>query len=461
MPAQERFDLVIRARDEATGVLNQVDRSVQKLATTTAPNLSRALDSTGGAFGRAELKAALLTGRLAGLPPAITQVTSAFYLLSPQIAIIAAGVALLTSEYRYNKAQTEALTAAVKLNAAALGELALRHDAVGEAARRRFGTEKKELELQVASLEAAYASFTNVEAAKKAYISEFGSDEEAMKGWARAQAGMTLRAREMEDQIKALKDQLASLNKPYEEQIALSKKDADLIDRIIASRQKLLLLLKPEEFRGRGFDQSLRGPDFFGTPKDEQEKAREEADRAMESLIALSEDQERAIADAQEQWQEFRGLILSSTDQLSAGITDLFFGLRDSLADVFRDMARAWVRYFINEIIKQTALRLGFALFNVIFPGSGGLAGLAGATGAGDVPVIPGLSRISPNQGTRTGIDVISAGARRFPASNASSASINVNIQGDIIGTDEFVGKRIIPAIENAIRYQKTSIAGR
>lgn len=463
MAVQERFDLVVRARDEASVVLNRIQKNVLFLADGTVHKFDAVTKSTTGmaaSFTRADLRSAALGTRLAGLPPILNNVMGAFAFGSPIVAGLSFGIGLLTQAIFESNDGMEEYAKTLSVTNEQLAKLAESAGAAGASAEFLKNQRLALLRTEEQSLQVQIAGIDTTKTISSEYDRLGGITGEQTRVWTEQR----IKADNLKSKLEELTARLA-MNR--EEQGKLTTEDVKAADatsklaaeteklmRVLSQREQLMRSLNQANFRGMGSDASLRGPGFFGAPKEDVDKAREEADRALDRIIAIPEEEARALADAQAQWQEFSGVVLSSTDQLATGITDMFFGLRDSLADVFKSMAMNWVKYFINEILKQTALRLGFQLLNVIFPGAGGV--LSGA-GASDVGILPGLAKA----GSGTGIDLASAGAKRFAGPTSAGAPVVVNINGPILGEEDHVQKKVIPVIERAIRYQTTTIAGR
>ena len=148
-------------------------------------------------------------------------------------------------------------------------------------------------------------------------------------------------------------------------------------------------------------------------------------------------------------FQDFANMIQGSMAGAADQLVGIMFGVRASFADIFKGMAQDWFRYFIGALLKRTAANLAANILSAI-PGLGPILGVAGGA-AGKVSV--------PSGG---GLDIGSAGANRFSASGvARKANVNVIIQGDVIGEQEYVTRRIVPAIELAVAYGQSKLAVR
>ena len=147
-------------------------------------------------------------------------------------------------------------------------------------------------------------------------------------------------------------------------------------------------------------------------------------------------------------FQEFADMIHGSMTNAASDLVGIMFGVKTSFAEIFKGMAQDWIRYFLSEILKRTAANFATNILSAI-PGLGPILGVAG-TAAG---------KMSPGAG---GLDIGSAGAGRFSGQGtARRANVQVVIQGDVIGEQEYVTKKIIPAIEQAIAYGQSRLAVR
>lgn len=145
-------------------------------------------------------------------------------------------------------------------------------------------------------------------------------------------------------------------------------------------------------------------------------------------------------------FQEFADMIHGSMTNAANDLVGIMFGVRKSFADIFKGMAQDWLSFFISKMLQATAAKAATSLLNFI-PGIGPLLAI---TPAGKVAAGSG------------GLDIGSAGAGRFASSGtARRANVQVVIQGDVIGEQEYVTRKIIPAIENAIAYGQSKLAVR
>ncbi len=118
---------------------------------------------------------------------------------------------------------------------------------------------------------------------------------------------------------------------------------------------------------------------------------------------------------------EYEQFALASTGQLTSEIAGMFVGLEVDLKGVFKNIAKDYITLVLNEILKQTALRLGQQLFGLLFPAQGGLLAAAGAA----------------------------AGASKIGAGGVTGASVQNHYYIDtVIGTDEYVSEHLGPALE-------------
>jgi hypothetical protein len=461
MAAQEKFDLIIRAQDQASATIRNINGEVNRLATGAVPNVVRGADNMAVAFTRADLKAALLGSRLAGINPIMGQFANVLAFGNPLVGALSVGIGVLTGMFIDGLKPAEDYTAALTLSNEALAKLAAATGTAAESAKRlkeerlaNLKGEEQSLQLQLENIKT-----TNEWDAVIGQSAVTLADSMMVRARVR---GENEKALALEVQLNA---RLAENRKQQSELTSVDTAAADALAKLNEETRKLIALQNLRNIGGFGNITTFEQGDAI--------QSAEEALRRQQALLASGnafgnlesgpmsmqwqkdeEDAKAAIDAVLAHYQEFQGLVMSSTDQLATGITDMFFGLRDSLADVFKGMAQNWVKYFINEIIKQTAAKLGFALFNVIFPGSGAVLG--GAVGAGDI-AIPGIM----GKAGGTGIDLASAGAKRFAGPTSAGASVVVNINGPILGEAEHIQKKVIPVIEQAIRYQTTTIAGR
>jgi hypothetical protein len=192
--------------------------AMEKAGTKAAPRFTGGLGKANAVMGTAEARAALLSGRLIGLPSAIGSVTSAFAAMAPELAIIVTAIALISDGISKNRKEMEAWAKTVDLNVEALNSLALANGEVGEAARQRSKDEYDAAKAQVATLQATYTTVVaSLEQQKRAYVSEFGESEEAVKGFERAQKGLINSQRTIEASLSAALKIIADFEKPAKE----------------------------------------------------------------------------------------------------------------------------------------------------------------------------------------------------------------------------------------------------
>lgn len=149
----------------------------------------------------------------------------------------------------------------------------------------------------------------------------------------------------------------------------------------------------------------------------------------------------RMMTDSERQAQaELAGLMRSGMVNASASIINSFFGVRANLAEIFKQMALDFERFFLNQILEKLAMSAALWLLRTFMPASG----IGAITG----PAFGGSSfgKISPS----------GPGGMGRPS---AGGGVVININGDIIGDERFVRQRMIPQIERAAELNLSRLA--
>jgi len=472
--ASENFNIVIRAKDEASLVLDRISTKVLFLADGTVHKfgaVAKASDGAAAGFTRLDLRAAMLGARLGNLPPILNNVVSAFAFGNAGIAALSIGIGVLASQLFDSDS--------------ALQQWISGHDESAESIRKH----RKELD----ELGGSTSSW-----ADQAQILLALGDKAARQELAKLErtASLAKGGREESSMLHQMTGSLRYVNINRERQIEILSETIPLISALTKElgilevaatgpfgpptptydewvamaegpRKAAAEIAKLIEVNNAFNFQSM---DQIGTFEVLNKAWRERAafmDAAKEAQTTGAMDQMSTTFDfARSVWadqaaasdklkeesarnfDEFANMIGNSMTNAADQLVGIMFGVKTSFAEIFKGMAQDWFRFFISRILQNTAANLATSILSSI-PGLGPILGVAGG----------GLGKTSAGAG---GLDISSAGAGRFSGQGtARRANVQVVIQGDVIGEQEYVTRKIIPAIEQAIAYGQSRLAVR
>lgn len=268
------------------------------------------------------------------------------------------------------------------------------------------------------------------------------------------------------------------------EQVEIIEKAAKLTAKEIAKRNKAAVVFFEAEIS------RLSALDTLRTTLANQEKDRaKEKERLITenfellsateeqlTVIRIQEEAKRMIASkkftdvevkafiaAQKAKAEFSQQIENQLEQSfrRAGdtIVDIMFGVRVDLAEVFKDMAKDFIRFFIEEITKKLAAKAAVWVLNLLFFDKRENDLLAIQSGFDFATFFTqgadqgfNFNRIR-NTAISSSIPLLSP-----VGAGMGGGGITINIQGNIIGEDEWVKNRMVPILEEAIFNRETNI---
>jgi hypothetical protein len=175
----------------------------------------------------------------------------------------------------------------------------------------------------------------------------------------------------------------------------------------------------------------------FGVTADEAKRIMDEYNLAMDAMRdEWAAERQRAIDDAQMEFDSFRMGFESTTARAIDNMVTEFAAGRASLADIFKGMAADFARFFLQEISAKLAASAFLSLFG------GGPA--AGGSALSALPII------GPLFGKPAFGDGVS------PAGAGGNTYI---FNGDFIGEEQYVRRRIVPVIERDATLQANKVA--
>jgi hypothetical protein len=212
---------------------------------------------------------------------------------------------------------------------------------------------------------------------------------------------------------------------------AQPKADREAIDAetaaLVEKTKRLKIVLQLEQERGRNLHPVWGGvdvPKIESTIGTDMLKERQEVLKQEVSLVQQ----------VQERYGEFGNAIVSGSQRAADGLVAAFMGAHVRFSEILRQMLAEFLSIFVQRII-----------LSIVTGGTGGGGGLLGILGLGKPGVGGGIlgssaPRLSPQMPGGMGRTVV------------------VNIQGDIIGDEYFVRKRMIPQIERAAELNATRL---
>jgi len=75
---------------------------------------------------------------------------------------------------------------------------------------------------------------------------------------------------------------------------------------------------------------------------------------------------EKGVTNIEGRTWDALSIMESSFSQLSGGVTEMMFGMRDSLADIFKGIAMDWVKFFIDEALKALKVKFVGQVVNLV-----------------------------------------------------------------------------------------------
>lgn len=404
--SSENFDLIIRARDESAATLNTVNQrvggvstkltnmvSASNLAAQSVRGLASGLLGVGGVLGIVALGVAGLKGFLDQKLHAIERLNEALDLNAKALAVVAAG------NDRFAGYAREAIRLHDEMTVKTIAE-----------------TERK--------LDLAEAGLKELSFLEKA-ISTIGS----LPGHALPNIFKDLSSTERTTEIARLTGALAKLRAemsgvgklgeggPISFRIEhdLEVERAALVKNALAWKLRLepiQMSVKAQEMLHRG----MRTID---------EGLKRESTIATDMLRDETLERERIIQESQDR---LGGIIQSGMVEASASIINTFLGVRANLAEIFKQMALDFERFFLGAIMQKAAFKLASAALAPT--GILGFLGLGKPVAGGGSPVIP-------------------ASAPRLAMGGGTTVVVQIN--GDIIGEEQYVRQRVIPQLKRAM----------
>lgn len=157
--------------------------------------------------------------------------------------------------------------------------------------------------------------------------------------------------------------------------------------------------------------------------------------------------QEQFLSQAEANYNEFRAGFESTTGRALSRVVDLFTDARASLADVFKGMFSDFMNYFFDLVLQRAAGSIFTSIFGGFNPATalagGGQGGLFGGA------IIPGLLKPGAQSSSSMSLGRVSAG----------SPTVVVNLNGPILGEEEHTRKVIVPTIERMAELGGTKLA--
>ncbi len=149
--------------------------------------------------------------------------------------------------------------------------------------------------------------------------------------------------------------------------------------------------------------------------------------RAQKELAEYSDAWLQTISDNASLWDRTTGQMDSSFSSFTDSLVDNMFGARLELQDVFKGIASDFIKFVLQEILRATARRAAFSILSSILPGFGPALQFGGSVGV--VPFAP-----------------TTASASNGPTGKV----VNINIEGNVIESTQFVRETLIPALQEA-----------
>lgn len=153
----------------------------------------------------------------------------------------------------------------------------------------------------------------------------------------------------------------------------------------------------------------------------------------LDFLEGLTDEQKRAQEEMKRFGEVTRDVLVNN---IGDGISDIFLGMQDlrtGLQEIFSGIAQDFIRLVINAMVEAMATRLVSSIFNFVLPGSG-------------------LFFAS----TQTPIGANVPSGQRMAA---SAGGVTINLNGPIIGEEQYVRQVFVPILERDARLNMNRLS--